>query len=1719
MPKFDFLTDVDQEAKLLSAEMKDVLKGLSKQGSGPVSRHPEQTLDSVLMTADDVDKIQMVPDVPLTQEETSDLLFNNDVMVRNNQADDKKEHIVNQRNLQQDFKLQEQIRDSIEAAIASPEEADYQQHRLNVITKVRELQDFQEANKGGSTSLLDVISDLSIPSVQNYGARRDNWIKGYVEMMGIAEGNTVPFGEDQVNAFLDFFSKKDKLFGNVAFTKTKQDVLSISTASSRRDVAKFRSAVISGLTTAAKSDIVQTMAEHPFITSAILDATIVLTPMLFAPFTGGASALVGLAARKALIKKFGKLTVKQLITKLGVNKKLLAERLLAARLPAMTQIGLGLGAVYVAGEMLEDGSSKTAAFLTEVFGPAGVIVFLNLSKSGGLAVLRNMAKNNQLMFKKLNEQLAKRSDILATEMNVQMKMAIQTQDEIIRKTTKEVADDIALSGKSPMADVLARTQQVDKKAADNIVGMIDGSLKGDTPQADAFRQIIGLDGNEILAATPRLRENVKIFLHSEDDIDTMVDMLTNVPELGSAFRGVGHELDNTIRIFEKELASASVKEVKTQLKREIAQAKKLRGLYTSASSKFNLKAFDASNTAFMQTPQARLIFGTLEEFQGLNGKILYKQMAEQVAGDAVEIQGKTYKYINTTLRQQEGLIRREHTFGIKEGVWADSGKSFIGRIIEKSILSPSAHFRTQYRELILTVARATENQRVMSAQMGEAWRGINKALTRPQRKELANWLAEGNHTAQVFQPVKGGMVDSGGVFHTVSREVVDAYQASRNLFDATWRLANLGVVKGARAKGFQLLDETIIVQPRLAKKGFVDSNGVQVNEGMVEEGYQIVKIFDVDMNVVQEIAMSPKTFEAKVKPIADTFDMLGYHKGFAPIIYKGDWRVASIRKDDDGIFHVKTEAIAETPKEAKLAEARMREMLGVDDQTMFISVRNNVQPASLKAQLRGGRIPLKVKGEPKTAKETVNSFIKTLDTDATLQKMSDEELDQLAKAIADAGLGKDVADDLVSEARYFSGPRHTRARATERPRSAKEIAAGIDDPKAAEMMDVGESLPIYFDAVAKHANVGEIAIKQQDKFLKTYGRWLENPRDWTSKVQIKKAREEGTTDEAAKALEAWHVQHQLKVMGGMQTAEQAAIDSWTASFRDRLIAKGSYGLANKMDAIANSAGITAQVRNMTAKGIFGLWNASHYVIQASGMLFTLGRAAVHNPIDIQRAMKTSLKYMYGRMAKKTGMPIDEETKFFIDFVDQSGYLNNVNYVALDDLVGHNTTGVARLFDASAVATKKGEATQRLFAMSWNLHRNIRLIKAGKHPLGFKEADITSLKFRDHIKNEADLTAFNMSKVNQPLYAQGFSGLTFQFKQIMTQMAQLYFGIGGAAKGITKLERLGIWATTVAALGPKAVPFSETLMAFVDNSMATDIRLGNFVIKEGNPVHAGKLMHEFNRDIALFIADNMKKIGLKGDEKYWRRWAEGGFVKAATGGAVDFVDRATLQLVTNTYYDNIEYTDALGPGMNVLIKMISGSIEGAYDFALALNSEDGLEPSDVIQNAKKAFGVLGGARNILSTIEALVDGKVTTRSGRAIIEGLSLSEIMNASVSEKSEKIKDLVGVASGLPSERQKGVQKEQLVQQRQKQAWDEWSQIIIRSMFRSRKSGDMDATFAILGKAMDEIIEYRPNLMSTFQKGIWVVFNTDPNETVEDQNRRLKIIFGLDGTSNQSLF
>ena len=127
--------------------------------------------------------------------------------------------------------------------------------------------------------------------------------------------------------------------------------------------------------------------------------------------------------------------------------------------------------------------------------------------------------------------------------------------------------------------------------------------------------------------------------------------------------------------------------------------------------------------------------------------------------------------------------------------------------------------------------------------------------------------------------------------------------------------------------------------------------------------------------------------------------------------------------------------------------------------------------------------------------------------------------------------------------------------------------------------------------------------------------------------------------------------------------------------------------------------------------------------------------------------------------------------------------------------------------------------------------------------------------------------------------------------------------------------------------------------------------------------------------------------------------------------------------------------------------------------------------------------------------------------------------MNASVTERTEKVKDLIGVASGLPGERQKAAQRENLVQLRQREAWKEWSRIIITSMFRAKKSGDMDATFAILGKAQEEIIEYRPNLMPTFQKAVWIVFNTDPNETIEDRNRRLRIIFNLEGDTEEPLF
>ena len=1697
--------------KKLREKLQGILGKMEERGASDPPQSTEKSFNAVLLTKDEVDNQGQSP---YSTDKQATLLELNEIKTQSLDNEPAIDRVVEMRSLNLGGKLEQNVRTSVDAAINAPDEASHATRMHTVTASIRKLDEFNQ-RKGRSTSLIDVMSDMTVPAVQRAGAWRTSVMKGFEDIYKVVDAKAVPVNTETAGMFIETSRMMERLFGDTDFPPPPSP---LALASGDPFVSYDKSiggaAASRFLQGMANSETIKFMAAHPYITSFVLDAAVMYTPILFKPAPMAISATVKYLIARG-IKGSALKQTKLLQAAANTSKKKLVESYLMGRGTADTMIGLGLGSVYIAGRINDDGTSGTAAFLTEVFGPMGAIAAMHMSKSAFLVYLKHMSTKNSTMFQKLNQKLAGRKDMLAKEIRLQMEQAIKETDfrAATAKTSKlkDVAKAVEDTSLSPAAKALALPTVIDKTLAKNMTEMIDVAIKGSGKQADKIREIVGLGEFAPFVVSPRLKANVPIFLHAKDDIDELVRMVQSNPVAGAMYHKSAAHLDDAIGMWKKELATLegmgkAFEPWRVGIADDIKKAGKIADLYADAARGYDLQALNLNAPAFMQSEYGKQAFGNLPVFQGIGGRHLYMQLSQQVKGDAVTIQNKTFEFIQTNLMPTAAKIRRGITFGIDEGVWELTDQKFSRKIVEGMILTPDAHLRNNFGELVRIPARAQENMRVLAHQFGEAWRDINAQLSKKGRKQLMNVLAEGNAQGKEFVLTKGGFKSLDGNMIPVSADVRDAFYASRILFDAGWDVANQGAIMTAKARGLKLMDGKTLVRPRLAKLGEVDHNGTKVTQAMVDSKYQYIEVLDDDLKVGMSFVASPDTAGRMAKEIPETHDLVGYTENYAPIMYEGPWRVASITKGADGKFITKTEGIGDTPKEARDAIAEFIAREGPDSHKQFVAVRNNMQPAEIAGQIKGKRIPVAGKQGKEAIESEMRSFIKTTDSDSWLQNLGDEELKALATALEQAGMGKGAIDDLVMSTRQTSGPFYTRARASERPVSLRNL------DETAEMLSLDKAVPAYFDSISQSISMGAVREKLTAKFLNTYKQFLENPNDWSSKVMITQTRKTGGYDQGAKAVEAWQAQQQLKIIRGMKSAEEMAIDSAIATKRDDLIKAGSYRLASIMDKMADAQGITGMVRGSTAKAVFGLWSASHLVVQAAGMVNTVGRGLAHNPADIQKAMKSTMKYFYGRGAKKLGLPMDDETKFMVNSLDESGFINNVNYEALDDVAGHVTGAFTKFMDASTIAVRKGEAMQRAYAFMWNFHRNARLIKAGKHPLGFKEADLTSVKFQDYIKNEAELTAFNMNKLNQPLYAKGMAGLSFQFWQIQSQMGQLFFGVGGAQKGITKIERMGVWAASIAAFGGTAVPFSETAMAFIDNFMADDIRKGQMVIKEGDPENAGLMLYKLKHQTAEFIADSIRDNNLgEGDEKFWRNLMRG-VPAALTDGRFDIVDRATIQLMTNTYFDNLDAADMAGPGLNLLAQLVVGIPEGVTDMVIAMQ-EGNFDAQTVLRAAKKSVGVLGGARNVLSTIEAMAFGEVSTRTGRAIIDGMTLKEILReASIDRKTEAMLDVAGVAVGLTPPRIRETHEMSEILARQNEAWNEWMMITTQAIKTHKREGNGQHALVMLKESVKQIMAARPDKAKFWAKRLVMAMAEREGATIEDKNRLRKILMGFDG-------
>jgi hypothetical protein len=127
------------------------------------------------------------------------------------------------------------------------------------------------------------------------------------------------------------------------------------------------------------------------------------------------------------------------------------------------------------------------------------------------------------------------------------------------------------------------------------------------------------------------------------------------------------------------------------------------------------------------------------------------------------------------------------------------------------------------------------------------------------------------------------------------------------------------------------------------------------------------------------------------------------------------------------------------------------------------------------------------------------------------------------------------------------------------------------------------------------------------------------------------------------------------------------------------------------------------------------------------------------------------------------------------------------------------------------------------------------------------------------------------------------------------------------------------------------------------------------------------------------------------------------------------------------------------------------------------------------------------RNAIRGLRAKESGDLVTPEGQMILEGLRLKEIVMLSV---------------GLPDERLSLAYKQANLSRRQRQAWNNWSTLVFQGARDALNSGNIDHMNEILLDGLDQVNEWRPDLVPQYmrQSSRYILFNN--GTSLEDQNR-----------------
>ena len=626
-----------------------------------------------------------------------------------------------------------------------------------------------------------------------------------------------------------------------------------------------------------------------------------------------------------------------------------------------------------------------------------------------------------------------------------------------------------------------------------------------------------------------------------------------------------------------------------------------------------------------------------------------------------------------------------------------------------------------------------------------------------------------------------------------------------------------------------------------------------------------------------------------------------------------------------------------------------------------------------------GRLMIAVRAEPGQmdaafSNEFMSSFI----------RMSEVQVAGTFESMLKAGYPQEAIDQLrVLHNKYgkfnpafkpASALKHRRLEGP-LPHVGKSGELGAPQLRVAKEADA-----IYMDWAADYMGKVPYMEELKEQFLQTYGKYLSKPGDFLSPI------EKGLEPKILDEVRAF--QNQLRLMTGRKGAAVVYGDKKIMAVTDRMMNsenRWTRKLGQITDNNLSASGMVQDASKITTQSKLGMGSMVQLGLQASfgvmaGTGASLGRMAGRGFFREGKALGLAYSDFIQSLGPRAfkGLRFTKGGKDAHKFLERWGVLEGIDWdglaTQLSDIRkqrGMAKKTVSRATQVGAIPFVEGEKLNQVFGILTSRRVLESEIKAGKHAT-LTSKDLLnggSAKFGREVLLRGKTLSLNMARHNAPGFSQNeLAAMALKFKEFVSHGTNLYLD-PFLAKNLSKREMLGIYATTVAVLGPKGVPMLWDALTFAEGTANT--------ILPGKPDYTGVL----TQDMWLGAAKHLESMsGGAIDAKATYQWmTQGGNALAnrmmMASVFSDYVEGAgNDEVMLGPVYATIK--GMLGNGWNTADKLFEMMHAGEYDLEVL---------------ALEATEEFVGPNNMLRALESKDKGRVLSRTGKTLLADPSLKD--------------------------------------------------------------------------------------------------------------------------------